>query len=102
MFRGRQSPSLELVEWANRIFSEATIQDVLVILNRVRDAEMESYLKRKLAEKGLEPLGIIRHDPAIARSWLEGTRLEGMKTKEDVEMIVKKLEAVAARNSIAV
>jgi CO dehydrogenase maturation factor len=92
----------ELVKWANRIFSEATIQDVLVILNRVKDAEMERYLKRELAEKGLEPLGIIHHDPAIAKSWLEGTRLAGMKTREDIERIVEKLEVVAASMSIVV
>jgi CO dehydrogenase nickel-insertion accessory protein CooC1 len=89
----------ELVEWANRIFREATIQDVLVVLNRVRNEEMEKHLQRKLAEKGLKPVGIIHDDPAIAKSWLEGTRLEGMKTRADVERIVEKLEAVASRNS---
>lgn len=92
----------ELVEWANRIFREASITDVLVVLNRIRDEKMEWYVRRKLAEKGLEPLGIIHDDPAIVTSWLEGTRLEVTHTREDVERIVKKMEAVAARSAIAV
>ena len=90
----------ELVEWANRIFREATVNDVLVVLNRIRDEEMERYVRQKLSEKGLEPIGIIHDDPAIAISWLEGTRLEVTKTKDDVERIVENLEAIASRHSI--
>ncbi len=92
----------ELVQWANRIFREATVKDVLVVLNRVRDEEMERYVRRKLAAKGLEPIGIIPEDPVIAMSWLEGTRLEMTNIREDVERIVKNLEAVAARSVIVV
>ncbi len=92
----------ELVEWANRIFREAMVKDVLVVLNRVKDDAMEKYMRRKLAEKELEPIGTIHEDPAIAMSWLEGTRLEVTNTREDVEGIVKKLEAVATRSTIPV
>ena len=92
----------ELVEWANRIFREATVTDVLVVLNRIRDEKMERYVRRKLAEKGLEPLGIIHEDSTIAMSWLEGKPLEVTHTKEDVERIVKKMGTVAARSAIAV
>jgi CO dehydrogenase nickel-insertion accessory protein CooC1 len=90
----------ELIAWANRIFREATVDDVLVVLNRVRDEEMERYVRRKLTEKGLEPIGIIHEDPAIVMSWLEGTRLEVANTREDVETIVRNLEIVAARSGV--
>ena len=89
----------ELIEWANRIFREATVKDVLVVLNRVRDEEMEGYLRKKLAEKRLVPIGIIRDDHSIAISWLQGRPLEVANVSEDIERIVKELEAVAARSS---
>lgn len=92
----------ELVAWANRIFSEATVEGALVVLNRVRDEAMERYMRRKLAEHGLEPIGVIHENPTIARCWLEGSRLESASTREDVAGIVKELEAVAARRAVAV
>ncbi len=92
----------ELVEWANRIFSEATVEEVLVVLNRVKDEAMEQYMRQKLAEQGLKPIGVIHEDSTIARSWLEGTRLEIANTREDIRRIVKELEAVAARRAVAV
>jgi CO dehydrogenase nickel-insertion accessory protein CooC1 len=85
--------SPELIEWANRIFGEATVQDVLVVLNRVGDEEMEAYLRTMLAEKGLEPIGVIHEDPSISRSWLWGTPLEATNTQDDVERVVETLEA---------
>jgi CO dehydrogenase maturation factor len=94
--------NLELIEWANRIFREAMVKDVLVVLNRVRDEEMERYVRKKLAEKRLVPIGIIRDDHSIAISWLEGRPLEVANVSEDIERIVKKLEAVAARSSTTV
>ena len=92
----------ELIEWANRIFREATVKDVLVVLNRIRDEEMEGYVRKKLAEKRLVPIGTIRDDHSIATSWLEGKPLELVNVSEDIERIVKKLEAVATRSSTTV
>jgi CO dehydrogenase maturation factor len=89
----------ELIEWANRIFREATVKEVLVVLNRIRDEEMEGYVRKKLAEKRLVPIGIIRDDHSIAISWLEGRPLEVANFSEDIGRIVKKLEAVAAKSS---
>ena len=57
--------SPEMVELAQRIFREAKVKDVLVILNRIRDEEMESYLRAKLQQGGIKPIGAIREDPAI-------------------------------------
>ena len=89
----------ELVEWANRIFREATIRDVAVVLNRVRDEEMEQFMREKLAEKGIEPIGVIREDPSIAISWLIGAPLEVTSTKKDVEKIAEKMESIAETHS---
>jgi CO dehydrogenase nickel-insertion accessory protein CooC1 len=92
----------ELIEWANRIFREATVKDVLVVLNRIRDEEMEGHVRKKLAEKRLVPIGTIRDDHSIAMSWLEGKSLELANVSEDTERIVTKLEAVATRSSTTV
>jgi len=92
----------ELVGWANRIFREATVKGVLVILNGVRDEDTERYIREKLAEKGIEPIGVIHEDPAIAMSWLKGRPLELANTKADVERIVEKLEVTEEANHAAV
>ena len=49
--------SPEMVELAQRIFREVKVKDVLVILNRIRDEEMESYLRAKLQPGGIKPNG---------------------------------------------
>lgn len=84
----------KLVEAAERVFREANIEGVLFVLNKIGDEETESYLRRRLGEKGIEPIGTIHKDPSIAMAWLEGTSLEGDETKKDVERIAEALEAV--------
>ena len=44
-----KSTVAELVAWANRIFSLATISVVLVVLNRVADKHMERTMRARLA-----------------------------------------------------
>jgi len=83
----------KLVETANRVFREANIKGVLYVLNRVRDKEMESYMRKRLEEKRIEPIGVIHEDASIAMAWLEGTPLEGTTAKKDAESIIKELEA---------
>lgn len=90
----------ELVEIANRVFREANIRGVLFVLNKVRDEETESYMRRRLEEKGIEPIGTIHEDPSIAMAWLKGTSLEGIETKKDAERIVEELEAAEEAYSI--
>ena len=84
-----------LVVWAQRIFRESKVKDALVILNRIKDAEIERFVSAAFAEKGLEPIGVIHEDPTIAMSWLEGTRVDAPGVQADVESIVDRLEAVA-------
>lgn len=92
----------ELVGWANRIYREATVKGVLVILNGVRDEDTERYVREKLAEEGIEPIGVIHEDPAIAMSWLKGRPLEIESTKADVARIVEQLEVTEKMSPAAV
>ena len=85
--------SLELVQTARKIFREATIKGIRFVLNKVDDQETESYLRTKLAEKGIEPIGVIPRDPSISHSWLRGEPLDVAKTKEEAERIIDNLEA---------
>jgi CO dehydrogenase nickel-insertion accessory protein CooC1 len=81
-----------LIEMARRIFSEAMIKDVLFVLNKIEDQETESYLRRKLDEEGIKPIGVIHRDPSISLSWLQGAPLDVTKTSKDVQEIVEELE----------
>jgi len=84
----------ELVKMANKIFLEAKIKDVLVVLNRIKDKETENYMKRELRKKGIEPIGTIREDPSISLSWLKGKSLESVKAKIDIEKLIERLETM--------
>lgn len=88
--------SPELVELANRIFREAKIKGALFVLNKIPDRQTEKYLRERLAERGLKPIGVIQEDPSIAASWLRGTPLEVRKREEDVERIIAQLEVAAS------
>jgi len=87
--------SLELVETARRIFREARTKGVLFILNKIEDQETEGYLRMKLEEEGIKPIGVIHRDLSISLSWLQGTPLDATKTRKDVEKIVEELETAA-------
>jgi CO dehydrogenase nickel-insertion accessory protein CooC1 len=83
----------KLVEMAHRIFREARIKDVLFVLNKIEDQETESYLRKKLEDEGIKPIGVIHRDPSISLSWLQGAPLDVTKTRKDVHKIVEELEA---------
>ncbi len=85
--------SPELVEWANKIFGQARIKDVLIVLNNVRDEETEEYLQSRLSEKGIEPVGVIHAQTEISISWLKGLPIESQNTQEEVSRIIDALEA---------
>ena len=71
-----------------RFFSEAKVEGVFVLLNRVCDDEMESYLLERLAEGGMEPIGAIPEDPAITAAWLRGASLGGYHREIDDEILL--------------
>jgi CO dehydrogenase maturation factor len=84
--------SPELIAWANKIFTEACIEDIWFVLNRVQGAEEEEYLRLGLSEKGIEPIGVIHQHPSISRSWLKGTPIEAGEAMLEVQKILDKLE----------
>jgi CO dehydrogenase maturation factor len=85
------SPALVAV--ANRIFKEATIKGVSFVLSKIEDETVEAYLREKLAEKGIRPIGTIHRTPSISLRWLKGLPLDVTETREDLERIVGELEA---------
>jgi CO dehydrogenase nickel-insertion accessory protein CooC1 len=91
--------NLSLVAIANQMFSEAQIKGALIVLNKIRNKEMERYLRAKLAERGIHPIGTIREHPMIAISWLKGTPLAIPEAREDVHNIVRELETVESTYS---
>ncbi len=83
----------ERIEIAHRIFREARIKGVLFVLNKVEDQETERYLREKLEEEGIKPIGVIHTDPSISMSWLKAMPLDVTRTRKDVEGIVANLVA---------
>jgi CO dehydrogenase maturation factor len=86
----------KLVEIAERTFREATIQGVLFVLNKVRDEKAQNYLRRKLEENGVEPIGMVHAYDSIGMAWLTGASLEQTDTRKDAQRIAEKLEARAS------
>jgi CO dehydrogenase nickel-insertion accessory protein CooC1 len=84
----------DLVAIAQKQFTQARIKGTLFILNKVRDAEMEKYLRNKLADGGIQPVGVIREDSSITTSWLMGIPLDAPGSYGEVQRIIKELEKV--------
>jgi CO dehydrogenase nickel-insertion accessory protein CooC1 len=83
--------SPDLVALANRFFRDATIKDVFFVLNRVRNAKIEGYLREKLLEKDITPLGVIHEDPSIPMAWLKGLPVHAEGVMGEVYMLLEKL-----------
>jgi CO dehydrogenase maturation factor len=82
----------ELIAWANKIFTEAYIQDVWFMLNRIQGVEEEEYLRERLEEKGIEPVGVIYQTPSISLSWLKGTPIRSDDALIEVQKVLDSLE----------
>ena len=82
----------ELIAQANKIFTEACIENVWFVLNRVQSVEEEEYLRQRLKEKGIDPIGVIHQYPAISRSWLKGTPIKADEAMLEVQKILDRLE----------
>jgi CO dehydrogenase nickel-insertion accessory protein CooC1 len=91
-----------LAELAKRIFKQARIRGVLVVLNRITDEEVESYMKEELKKNGIEPIGTIREEPSITASWLRGARLRADESSKDADQIVEALEAAERSTSVSI
>jgi CO dehydrogenase nickel-insertion accessory protein CooC1 len=83
----------ELVELAYRMYRDAKVKGVLFILNRVRDDLTEQFLRDRLAEKDIQPLGVIHDTPAISMAWLMGEPLIKTSARWEAELIIRAIEA---------
>ena len=81
----------ELVAFAEKIFGESKIEDVLVVLNKIKDEYMERYLRKELSKADIEPIGAIPEDPSIRLNWMEGSQLEGLGAHGNMQNIIGKL-----------
>jgi CO dehydrogenase maturation factor len=82
----------ELIAWANKLFVEAPIEDLWFVLNRIRNEEEEVYLRRRLGEDGIEPIGVIHESAAISRSWLKGLPIRSDEARVEARDIVERWE----------
>jgi CO dehydrogenase maturation factor len=82
----------ELIAWANKIFTEAYIQDVWFVLNRIQGPEEEEYLRQRLREKGIEPVGVIYQTPSISLAWLKGLPIRSDDALMEAQEILTRLE----------
>jgi CO dehydrogenase maturation factor len=96
-----QPPSTEhiedpqLAELARKLFREATIKGLQVVLNRIRDPEMEAYVRGQIEPHGLEIAGTFPEDPSITTQWLQGKSIINTNRIDQAEKIVSALEAIA-------
>jgi CO dehydrogenase maturation factor len=87
-----------LVALAHRIFREAVVKDVLVVLNKVGDEHVEGYLRERLREHGIEAATSIPEDAAVCASWLMGDPLDIPRLHQAGAQIVDGLEALLSRH----
>jgi len=85
----------ELVTSAKKIFRESKIEDVLVVLNKIKDEDIERYLRKELSKADIEPIGAIQEDPAIMLNWMEGSKLEGLGVHGNIQDIIGKFIELA-------
>ena len=90
-----QDPAL--VDIANKIFQEAKIKGVLLVLNKIHDPDTENYIRKELSARNIEPIGMVNFDPAISIKWLRGLPLNGAEIELAMREIVSSLERLAAQ-----
>jgi CO dehydrogenase nickel-insertion accessory protein CooC1 len=84
--------SPELVAWANKIFIEAGIEDIWVVLNRIHSLGEEEYLRQRLEEKEIQPVGVIYQASSISLSWLKGMPIRADDALIEAQKIIDRLE----------
>jgi CO dehydrogenase nickel-insertion accessory protein CooC1 len=82
----------ELVELAYQLYRDAKVQGVLFVLNKVRDELTERFLRDRLSQEGIEPLGVIHDTPALSMAWLMGEPLIQTPAQAEADRIVKAME----------
>ena len=85
-----------LADLATRLFREARVKGVLVVLSRICGWHVADLLRDKLSPRGIEPIGVIRDDPSIPVSWLRGEPLATTYAHIDAVELVDALEAAVS------
>jgi CO dehydrogenase maturation factor len=75
-----------------RLAKSSKVKYLWVILNKIRSEKIESLMRERLREYGIEPIGSIREDLESLESALEGASLRESGAREDIEEIVNELE----------
>ncbi len=73
---------------------------VLFVLNKVQDELTEQFLRDKLAEKGIDPLGVIYEAVAVAMAGLMGESLIKSPAQVEADWIVQALETAVTHPPI--
>ena len=81
----------DMVSLANKIFTDSKIEDVFFVLNKIPNAETENYLREKLLDKDITPLGVIHEDPTISVAWLKGDPIKADVVMGEVQLFLEKL-----------
>jgi CO dehydrogenase maturation factor len=75
-----------LVKTAEDMFKNSNIENVFVVLNKIKDKETEDYLRDKLESQGLEIIASIKEDDSISSAWLKG---ETINYKGEIDNLIK-------------
>jgi len=89
----------ELVELVNQLYRNASLKGILTILNRIPDEETELFMRRKLAQHGIHPIGTIYDYPALSKAWLRGMPLADTAARPEVAEIAEALEEAERRQT---
>jgi CO dehydrogenase maturation factor len=84
--------SPDLVVLANRIFLSARVKGIVVVLNKIVDAETERYLRERLGGEGIRPSGVLYDDPTTRLAWLKGEPLPWLNHRAEAEGLVAAVE----------
>jgi CO dehydrogenase nickel-insertion accessory protein CooC1 len=82
----------EAAEQAVRLFREAQVKGVLVVLNRVLGEDAERYVRDSLESEGARVVGVFGEDPSIQRQWLRGERLGSARLSKAAARLSERLE----------
>ncbi len=88
-------PTLESISIAKRVnefCDDIGMKNFGIILNKIEKEEIKNQMLEKLGELKDKIIGVIRYDPKIVESALDGTSLVESNAQNDVKMIVEKLE----------
>jgi CO dehydrogenase maturation factor len=85
--------SFSIAERARELCAEMQITNVWAVLNKVGSKEMERQMMKALDERTVGVLGVVRHDPEVARAGLRGTALGPCAAIRDVDAIAQRMES---------